>query len=134
MRTQAKREKMARRLVAMNLARDLADAVGSRDEEREELVGVAMAVGQWLAEEGRPGRWDTIAPAEVLRVMALPAGNETSGFLLALAGLVGHAALTENLAEGAARRILLEIGGLADSPLVAAFAHKVAAELRGAVG
>ena len=116
MQTRTKREKVGRRLVAMTLAREMAEAVGAGEEEGEELVGVALAVGQWLAEEGRPGRWDTIAPAEVLRVIALPAGNETSGFLLSLAGLVGHAALQGDVEQAAACRILLEIAGLADSP------------------
>jgi len=118
----------------MTLAREMAAAVEAGDEEREELEGVALAVGQWLAEEGRPGRWDTLVPAEVLRAMGLPPGDQVNGFLLSLAGLVGHAALQGDLDEGAGRRILLEIQGLADSPPVAAFAGRIAGQLLGPPG
>src|SRR5262245_5549282 len=122
MRTRTKREKTGRRLVAMTLAREMAAAVGAGEEQRDELVGVALAVGQWLAEEGRPGRWDTIDAGEVLRAMALPSRTENNGFLLTLAGLVGHAALQGDIPEPAARRTLLQIQGLADSQPVVAFA------------
>ncbi|HXU84094.1 MAG TPA: hypothetical protein VN914_22020 [Polyangia bacterium] len=132
MRTKRKNE--SRRLVAMTLAKEMAAAVGAGEEERDELIGVALAVGQWLAEEGRPGRWDTVAPAEVLRAMALPAGNEASGFLLSLAGLLGHAALQGDVEAVAARRILREIAGLAESPPVAAFAAQLVGQLDGLAG
>jgi hypothetical protein len=132
MHTRTKRQKkVGQRLVAMSLARDMAAAVGAGEDEREELVGVALAVGQWLAEEGRPGRWDTIVPAEVLRTMGLPSRREDDGFLLSLAGLVGHAALQGDIDEAAARRILLEIQTLADSPPVAAFAGRIAGQMVG---
>jgi hypothetical protein len=130
MRTRTKREKTGRRLVAMTLAREMAAAVEAGEEQREELVGVALAVGQWLAEEGRPGRWDTIDAGEVLRVMALPSRHENDGFLLTLAGLVGHAALQGHIPEPAARRTLLQIQGLADSQPVVAFAAHVAGQMR----
>jgi hypothetical protein len=113
----------------MTLAQEMAATVEAGEEEREELIGVALAVGQWLAEEGRPGRWDTVIPVEVLRALALPAGKETNGFLLTLAGLVGHAALQGHIDEPAARRILREIEELADSRPVAAFAANLAGQV-----
>jgi hypothetical protein len=132
MHRRAKREKVGRRLVAMTLAQEMAATLEAGEEEREELVAVAMAVGQWLAEEGRPGRWDTLVVAELLRAMALPTRQETDGFLLSLAGLLGHAALQGDLDEAAARRILREIEGLADSRPVAAFAVQMAGQLAAA--
>jgi hypothetical protein len=113
----------------MTLANEMAATVEADEQHREELVGVAMVVGQWLAEEGRPGRWDTVAPAELLRVLALPDGREADGFLHTLAGLVAHAALHEQIEADAARRILGEIAGLAESPPVARFAARMAEQL-----
>jgi hypothetical protein len=130
MKTRTKREKVGRRLVAINVAHEMAAAVGAGEAERDELVGVALAVGQWLAEAGRPGRWDTVEPAELLEAMAFPAGNQANGFLLTLAGLVGHAALRGDLEVQPTRRILREIEGLAGSPPVAAFAAQIAGQLR----
>ena len=129
MRTRTK-EKAGRRLVAMNLANEMAATVEADEEHREELVGVAVVVGQWLAEEGRPGRWDTVAPAELLRVLAVPNRTEADAFLHTLAGLVAHAALHEQIEVDAARRILGEIAGLAESPPVAGFAARMAEQLQ----
>jgi hypothetical protein len=129
MGTRSKAARAGRRLVAMTLAEEMAAAVGAGEEGREELVGVALAVGQWLAEEGRPGRWDTLVPAALLRALGLPPGHDANGFLLSLAGLVGHAAVQGDLEEAAAGRILREIAGLADSPPVTAFAAQLAGQL-----
>jgi hypothetical protein len=88
----------------MTLAREMAAAVEAGDEEREELEGVALAVGQWLAEEGRPGRWDTLVPAEVLRAMGLPSRRENDGFLHSLPGWWGTPPWQGDIDEAAARR------------------------------
>ena len=65
----------------------------------------------------------------MLRALALPEGSQASGFLLSLAGLLGHAALQGDIEELAARRMLRQIEGLAQSPPVAAFAAQLVGQL-----
>jgi hypothetical protein len=117
-------------IVAMTLAQEAAVAFGSDERDREQLVQAALGVGQWLADQGCPGRWDALDPAAVLELMSLSTEVETSAFLLALAGLVGHAAFHEQLAFADARRIMLEIKSLARDPAISAFAGKAAEQLR----
>jgi len=123
-------------IVAMVLADEMAAAVDADPGHREELREVALAVGQWLADEARPGRWDTIDAATVLRMMALEDEVQQGRFLLTLAGLLGYAALQGHLPIEPARRTLLQIEGLARSSAVAVFAAQTAAQLhrRGSAG
>jgi hypothetical protein len=114
----------------MTLATETADALGVDPQARDELVGAALCVGQWLADAGRPGEWETVEAGEVLRAMAFSEPIETGTFLFALAALFGHAGLEELVSRPAARRILGEIAGLVGNEPVATFAANTAKMLR----
>jgi hypothetical protein len=120
-----------RPLVALALAEEVASALATDDTGREEFVQAALAVGQWLADEGRPGRWDTVDAAAVLRALAFSHHAEADGFLLALAGLIGYAGLNGHLRASIARRNLEQIAGLAQDQAVAGFAAAGARQLGG---
>jgi hypothetical protein len=113
----------------MTLAAEAAAALGVDAQEREELIGTALCVGQWLAQEGRPGQWDAVDAGSVLRAMAFSDAHQSSTFLFALATLFGHAGLQERVPAPAARRVLRQIGTLAEHPTVAAFAVRTADRL-----
>jgi hypothetical protein len=106
----------------MTLATETADALGVDSQARDELIGAALCVGQWLADAGRSGQWGTVDPDEVLRAMAFTDPLETGTFLFALAALYGHAGLRELVRPADARRVLRQIAGLAQSPPVKSFA------------
>jgi hypothetical protein len=114
---------------AVALAEDMAEAVGADPRERDSLVQTALAAGEWLADQGRPGRWDTLDPGGLLEAMAFPDAQETSRFLLSLGGLVGHAAFAGELEWEPARRLLLEIRDLTSHPAVTSFAAATARRL-----
>lgn len=118
------------RIVAMTLAHEMADAVDADPEHRDGLVATALAVGEWLAETGHPGRWDLVDAHAVLAMLAIPDPVEVDGFLLTLAGLLGYAAFQEQLAPADARRALLQIADLTGNPAVKNFAAQTAATLR----
>jgi len=44
----------------MTLADELAGAVDADATQRQDLVDAALSVGQWLADQGYPGRWDKV--------------------------------------------------------------------------
>jgi len=114
----------------MTLATETADALGVDAQARDELVGAALCVGQWLADAGRPGDWETVDAGELLRAMAFSDPVETSTFLFALAALFGHAGLHDLVSRPAARAVLQQIAGLERSPPVATFAASTARMLR----
>jgi hypothetical protein len=119
-------------VVAMTLANELATEVEADAAHRQELIGVALDVGQWLSDQGRPGRWDTIDPAAVL-AMTVPLDVQArNGYLLAMAGLVGFASLSGYVPVAAARRTLEEIQGLATMPVVAAYTVEAIGQLEAA--
>ena len=117
------------RIVAMSLAEELAEAVKADVQERQDLVDAALSVGEWLAEQGVPGRWDRIRPAEVLRCRDFLPPPERERFLFSLVGLVGHAALLARIPTAAAVRTLDETAALAQVEAVRVFARTTAARL-----
>ncbi len=117
------------RIVAMSLAEELAAAVKADAQEHQDLVDAALSVGQWLADQGLPGRWDRIRPAAVLRCLDFLPPNERERFLFSLVGLVGHAALMARIPAAAAVRTLDETAALATVEAVRVFARTTAARL-----
>src|SRR5205814_1928089 len=114
---------------AVALAEDMAEAVQADPREREALVQTALAAGEWLADQGRPGRWETLDPAALLEAMAFGDPHQASGFLLSLGGLVGHAAFGGELEWEPARQLMLQIRDLTSSPAVTSFAAATARRL-----
>jgi hypothetical protein len=117
------------RIVAMSLAEELAAAVKADAQEHQDLVDAALSVGQWLADQGLPGRWDRIRPAAVLRCLDFLPPPERERFLFSLVGLVGHAALLARIPAAAAVRTLDETAALATVEAVRVFARTTAARL-----
>jgi hypothetical protein len=114
---------------AVALAEDMAGAVGADLRERETLVQTALTAGEWLADQGRPGRWDTLDLGALLEAQSFPDVHQASGFLLTLGGLIGHAAFGGEIEWGSARRLLLEIKDLSSNPAVSGFAAAAAKQL-----
>ncbi|MBN2574716.1 MAG: hypothetical protein JXP73_09115 [Deltaproteobacteria bacterium] len=119
----------APRLVAMSLAQELAAAVEADAQEHQDLVDAALAVGQWLADQGLPGRWDRVRPALVLACLDFLSPPERERFLFSLAGLVGHAGLLARIPAAAAQRTLDEVAALAKQEVVRVFALATSAQL-----
>jgi hypothetical protein len=117
------------RLVAMSLAQELSAAVRADPREHQDLVDAALSVGQWLADQGLPGRWDRIRPAQVLRCLDFLQPPERERFLFSLVGLVGHAALLARIPAAAAIKTLDETAALAESEVIRVFARTTAARL-----
>jgi len=118
------------RIVAMTLAKDFADAVKAGAGERQGLVDAALSVGQWLADQGLPGRWDRVKPTEVLRALDFLPAHAREGFLLSLVGLLGHAALNGQLQPSAAKRSIDEVAALSQEDAVRTFARTASAQLQ----
>jgi hypothetical protein len=121
-------------VVALTLAQEMAAAVRADAAERDTLVDAALCVGQWLADEGRPGRWDTVDVGAVLEQRSCTSERETTAFLVALGGLIGHAGFCGYVPVETARRNLLDIGGLSRSPIVRGFVDKAAVQLQRLAG
>jgi hypothetical protein len=117
------------RIVAMTLAKELADAVKAEPEECQELVDAALCVGQWLADQGLPGRWDRVRPAEVLRCLDFLPRHERERFLFSLVGLLGHAAFNGLLQPSAAKRSIDEVATLTQEDVIRTFARTASAQL-----
>src|SRR5215213_4850997 len=120
-----------RPLVALSLAEEAAAALGAAGPEREEFVTAAMCVGQWLAEQGRPGRWDTVDPAAVLDLMCFADQQQADAFLLTLVALFGHAGLNQHLPADDAARTLLQIRELSSNRVISELAGDTARQLAG---
>lgn len=123
-------EKGGQRIVAMTLAQELANALSAPPDERQRLIGAALDIGQWLADQGHPGRWDMVKPAEILRCLDFLPEAEQERFLFSFVGLLGHAALSGQLSHHSAKRSLEEISGLTKADSVRAFARTTAAQLQ----
>jgi hypothetical protein len=121
----------APRIVAMTLADEVAEAVGADCEQRRALVDAALCVGQWLADQGLPGRWDCVRPAEVLRCLDFLPPPERERFLFYLVGLLGHAGLREQIPPASARRAIDEAAALTLVDGTRAFALATSAQLGG---
>jgi hypothetical protein len=119
------------RIVAMALAKQLSAAVKADPQEHQDLVDAALSVGQWLADQGLPGRWDRVKPAEVLRCLDFLPPLKRERFLFSLAGLIGHAALTRQIPAAAALQALNETAALAEEDVVRVFARTTATQLAG---
>jgi hypothetical protein len=117
------------RIVAMTLAKELADAVKAEPTECQELVDAALCVGQWLADQGLPGRWDRVRPAEVLRCLDFLPRHERERFLFSLIGLLGHAAFNGLLQPSAAKRSIDEVATLTQEDIIRTFARTASAQL-----
>jgi len=117
------------RIVAMTLAKELAEAVKAGPEECQELVDAALCVGQWLADQGLPGRWDRLRPAEVLRCLDFLPPRERERFLFSLVGLLGHAAFNGQLQPSAAKRSIDEVATLTQEDVIRTFARTASAQL-----
>jgi len=118
------------RVVAMTLAEELAEAVSADVDERQQLVDAALSVGEWLADQGHPGRWDKVKPAEILRCLDFLPRFEQERFLFSFIGLLGHGALTGQIPLRSANRSIEEISTLARDEPVRAFARSTAAQLQ----
>jgi hypothetical protein len=119
------------RIVALSLAHEMAAAVGAKGDDLQDLVFAALTTGEWLAEVGRPGCWETLEVDQVLRL--LPADNpfERGNFLLALTGLLGYAGIEGHLAPAHACKSLEQIAKLAEDAIIQNFARQAAAQVRG---
>jgi hypothetical protein len=117
------------RIVAMTLAKDLADAVKAGPAECQELVDAALCVGQWLADQGLPGRWDRLRPAEVLRGLDFLPAHQRERFLFSLVGLLGHAAFNGQLQPSAAKRSIDEVAVLTQEDVIRTFARTASVQL-----
>lgn len=118
---------------ALRLAHEFAAETEADADEREEIVLAALAAGNWLASEGRPGRWDTLDVGAMLPTLDLQDDREQQGLLLTLAGLIGFAALRGHMPVKTACRCLYQIDDLADDGVdatVGIFARRTAKELR----
>jgi hypothetical protein len=116
-------------LVAMTLAQDVAEFMEADEEHRNDLVCTALAAGEWLSEVKRPGRWDTLEVAAVLRLLPPGPPRERDRFLLTLVGLLGFAAFDGRLPSPPAVRCLEEIESLTDDPIIKELASRTAAGL-----
>lgn len=117
------------RIVAMSLAQELSAAVKADAQEQQELVDAALCVGQWLADQGLPGRWDRVRPAEVLRCLDFLSPPERERFLFSLVGLLGHAALLARIPAAAAKQSIDEAATLTRQEAVRVFARTTSAQL-----
>ena len=118
------------RIVAMTLADELAGAVGADEAQRQALVDAALSVGQWLADQGYPGRWDKVRPAAILRCLDFLPNDQRERFLFSFIGLLGHGALTGQIPHPPAKQSIDEISTLTGEETVRAFARTTAAQLQ----
>lgn len=125
-----RQETGCRRIVAMTLAQELADTISATPEQREQLICVALDIGQWLADEGYPGQWDMVRPAAVLRCLDFLPQPEKDRYLYSCVGLLGHGALSGQISHGSVRRSLEEIINLTQAEQVRTLARTTAARLR----
>jgi len=105
-----------RRLSAGELAIRMADAMDADQTMRKEIVVCAMCIGQWLSDQGTPGRWDCLVPEDVLHAMGPLSPQDESTFLYNLAGLVIHACLAEGITPQTARHLLEQLPRLTPDP------------------
>ena len=111
-----------RRLLAGELAIRMANAMKADQTTRQEIVVCAMCIGQWLSDQGTPGRWDRIEPEALFQAMGPLSPWDQSTFLSNLAGLVMHACLADGIPPTDARRIIGQLPRLTpDRALKASF-------------
>jgi hypothetical protein len=125
-----KQKKQTSTIVAQALAEAVAASVEAGEKERHDLLLAAARVGGWLAEQGRPGRWDTLDAEAVMHQMSFARQHEADAFLLSLVALIGHAAFNEQLPFPDARRVLLQIRDLSSSRIVSDLAGQTAGQLQ----
>jgi hypothetical protein len=113
----------------MSLAEELSAAVKADAREHQDLVDAALAVGQWLADQGLPGRWDRVRPACVLRCLDFLPRPEQERFLFSLVGLLGHAGLRARIPALSAKRAIDEAAALTGEEAIRAFARATSAQL-----
>ncbi|MDZ4696191.1 MAG: hypothetical protein SGI86_13680 [Deltaproteobacteria bacterium] len=109
------------RIVALSLAEEFLASGESDAAYREEILDTALMVGSWLAEKGRPGRWDTIEIEALTESIGFSNNHDRDGFLLALSGLIGYAGIVGQLSAPRTRGYFREIVALAAAPLLADF-------------
>jgi hypothetical protein len=114
----------------MTLADELAGAVSADPAQRQDLVDAALSIGQWLADQGWPGRWDKVKPAAILRCLDFLPNNERERFLFSFVGLLGHGAITGQIPPLPAKQSLDEISSLTREEAVRSFARTTAAHLQ----
>lgn len=113
----------------MSLAADLSAAIKAGAREHQELVDAALCVGQWLADQGMPGRWDRVRPREVLRGLDFLSRPERERFLFSLVGLLGHGALLGHIPPAAAKQSIDEAASASGEEAVRVFARATSAQL-----
>jgi hypothetical protein len=118
------------RIVALSLAHEMAAAVGAKGDDLQDLVFAALTTGEWLAEVGRPGCWETLEVEKVLRLLPADDAFERGNFLLALTGLLGYAGIEGHLAPAHACKSLEQIEALTDDAIIRNFARQAAAQVR----
>jgi hypothetical protein len=117
------------RIVAMTLAHELAGAVSADKQQRQDLVDAALSIGQWLSDQGLPGRWDRVKPSAILRCLDFLPKPELERFLFSFVALLGHGALTGQIPPLPAKQSIDEISILTREETVRAFARTTAAQL-----
>jgi len=109
------------RIVALALAEEFLGTGDSDAAYRSEIRDTALIVGNWLAEQGKAGRWDTIEIAVLIESVDFVSSHDRDGFLLALSGLLGYAGLVGHLSAARTRAYFRDICALAAAPQVADF-------------
>jgi hypothetical protein len=109
------------RIVALALAEEFLASGESDAAYRDEILDAALMVGSWLAERGKPGRWDTIEIGALTESIGFSNNHDRDGFLLALSGLLGYAGLVGHLSPQQTRAYFRDIVALAAAPQVADF-------------
>jgi hypothetical protein len=117
------------RVVAHFLATELARAVGADPQHRNELIGTALTIGEWLADQGLPGRWDRVVPAKIILALGPISEEERASFLLSLVALVGYAGLNRYIPVRSASAILDQTDRATDSEVIRLFVRSTQRQL-----
>ena len=114
----------------MELALSFAESARVEPESRQCLIDTALYVGRWLAERGKPGRWDCVEPEALLASLAAPSPNESERFMFYLVALLGYAAINGRVAPPAAARSLHQIADMTHMTATRDFAQSTVAQLQ----
>lgn len=117
------------RVVAHTLATELAVAVEADTQHRDELISVALTIGEWLSAQGWPGRWDRVVPSKILRALGPISEEARACFLLSLVALVGYAGLNRYIPVPSARAILDQTDRATESEVIRLFVRSTQRQL-----
>lgn len=115
------------RITALELARAfLGD--DPDPERRQDITDAAICAGTWLADEGRPGRWDTLDIASVVERSSPPSDFHRDGLLLNLTALLGFAGMNGLIPGEKVLAYLQDILKLTSRPVIRDFVARARAE------